>query len=83
MFNGSGTNDNNIFTEVISSMEVINHLSIDLPNVINISKNRLAHHMVTIDVEVDILHQSLFRILVYSLQFLPDCIFFHLKMPIV
>lgn len=60
--------NHNVLTEIVCSVEVNNHFPVDLPDVINISKNRLAHHMIPIAVVVHILHQSFLRVLVNSLQ---------------
>lgn len=60
--------NHNVLTEIVCSVEVNNHFPVDLPDVINISKNRLAHHMIPIAVVVHILHQGFLRVLVNSLQ---------------
>jgi hypothetical protein len=60
--------NHNVLAEIVCSVEVNNHFPVDLPDVINISKNWLAHHMIPKAVVVHILHQSFLRVLVHSLQ---------------
>ena len=76
-------NDNQVFTVVVSSVKVNNHISVDLSDVIDIPKNWLAHHMLSVNVEVYVFHQSFFWILVDSFQFLPNCVFFYFNVVIV
>ena len=64
-------------------MEVHHHIAIDLSNVVNVSKDGLAHHVVSEAVEVNIFHQSLFRVLICCLELLPNSVFFHLEVIIV
>lgn len=77
MFDSSRSYDNDIFAIIVSSMEVYNHFPVDLSDVVYISQNRLAHHMLTIDVEVHVFHQSFLGILINRLQFLPYCVLLH------
>ena len=39
--------------------------------------------MFSVDVVVNILHQSLFRVLISRFQLLPDCVLLHFKMVVV
>ena len=48
--------NHNILTKVTSFVEVDNHVSIDLSDVVNITKDWLAHHMLSVAVKVNILH---------------------------
>lgn len=66
-----------ILTEVVSAVEVCNHVAIDLPNVVNVTEDGLAHHVVSKYIEVDILHESFLWVLVCRLKLLPDGVFFH------
>jgi hypothetical protein len=83
MVDCSSTDYNNIFSKVVSTMEINNHLSVDLPYVIDITQNWLPHHMLSVNVEVNILHQSFFGILIDRFQFLPNRVFLHLEMIVV
>jgi hypothetical protein len=56
-------------------MEVSDHIAIDLANVINVTKDRLTHHMVSITVEIDVFHQCFLGVLINGFQLLPDCVF--------
>ena len=60
-------------------MEVCDHLPVDLPDVVDVAEDRLAHHVVAIAIEVDILHESLLGVLVGRLKLLPDCVLLHLE----
>lgn len=68
VLNLTSTYNHNVLTEIVCSVEVNNHIPVDLSDVINVSKNRLAHHMIPKAVVVHILHQSFLRVLIYSLQ---------------
>lgn len=78
MFDVSWSDYHDIFSKVIGSMEVNNHVSLDLIDVVNVSKDRLAHHMLSVDVVVDIFHEGLHHIFVCGFKFLPDGVLFHL-----
>lgn len=56
MANSTSADNDNIFTEVIGLMEVDDHISIDLIDVINISQNWLSHHVLSVNVIVYIFH---------------------------
>ena len=64
-------------------MEVSDHVAIDHSDVIDVTEDGLAHHVVAIDVKVDVLHQGFFWILIRCLKLLPDSVFFHLQVIIV
>lgn len=68
----SSSDNNHVLSKVIGLMKVDDHVSIDLMNVVNISKNRLSHHMFSVDVIVDILHQGFHVIIVGCKELLPD-----------
>ena len=76
-------NDNNVLSEVVPPVEVNDHLSVDLSDVVDVSEDWLAHHVLSVDVEVDILHEGLLGVLVDCLQLLPDCILLVLNMVVV
>lgn len=79
----SRTHDNHVLTEVVSLMEVSDHFSVDLADVIDVSENRLAHHVFPVDVEIDILHEGLLGVLVRGLELLPDRVFLILEVIVV
>ena len=54
MIDGTGTNNNNILPEIVASMEISNHLTIDLADVVNVAEDRLSHPVVFLDVKVDV-----------------------------
>ena len=79
----TSSNDNKIFTKVVASVEVNYHVSIDLSNVVDVSQDRLAHHVITEHIEVNIFHEGFFWILVDGFQLLPYGVFFHFKVEVV
>ena len=56
MIDGTGTNNNDILPKIIASMEISNHLTIDLTDVFDVTEDRLSHHVVFVNVKVDVLH---------------------------
>ena len=64
-------------------MVVNDHVTVDHANVVDITKDWLAHHVLSIAVEVDIFHEGLFGILVCRLKLLPDGVFLELYVVIV
>lgn len=62
--NVAGSHNDHVFAKVIALMEVDDHFAVDLTNVVNVTKDGLSHHVLTIDVEVDVLHESFLRVLV-------------------
>jgi hypothetical protein len=56
MVNIACSDNDHILAEVVSVSEVQNHITVDLINVIWITENRLAHHMLSEDVVVHVLH---------------------------
>ena len=83
MINVSRTDDHDILSEVVGSMEVNYHVSLNLIDVVDVSQDGLAHHMFSIDVIVDVLHKGLHHVFVRGFQFLPDRILFHLEVVII
>ena len=75
--------NNHVISEVVGLVEVKDHVSVDLVNVIDVTKDRLAHHMLPVDVIVHVLHQSLHEVVVCCQQFLPYCIFLHLQVVLI
>jgi hypothetical protein len=64
-------------------MEVDNHITIDLVDIVDVTKYGLTHHMLTENVVVDVLHEGLHHVLVSGLKLLPDGVLFHLNVVIV
>jgi hypothetical protein len=54
--NLASADNHHVFTEVVGSVEVNNHVSVNLPDVIDIPKNWLAHHVISEAVVVHIFH---------------------------
>ena len=75
MINLACSADYDVLSEVVWRMEINNHVSGDLVDVVDLSKDRLAHHVVFVDVVVDTLHASLKEILVSCKKLLPNCVF--------
>ena len=75
--------NNEVLTEVVALMVVNDHIAGDHADVVDISKNWLAHHMLSVDVVVDILHECLFGILVCRFKLLPDSVFLEFNMIVV
>lgn len=59
-------------------MEFNDHVASYHTNVIDITKDGLAHHMLPIDVEIDILHEGLLWVLVDRLELLPNSVLLEL-----
>ena len=83
MIDGACSHNDDILTEIVPAVEVCHHVAIDLADVVNVTEDRLAHHVVSEDVEVDVLHQGLLGVLVGRLKLLPDRVFFHLEVEVV
>lgn len=60
----SSTNNNHIFAEIVSFVEINDHVAVDLSYVVNVSEDRLAHHVFSVDVVINIFHEGLFGILI-------------------
>lgn len=70
--------DNHIFSIVHSLVKSNDHVSRNFMNIVYLSQYWQAHHMVPINVEVNIFHECFKAIIVSRLQFLPNCVFFKL-----
>ena len=75
--------DNHVFTIVVCLVELDNHVASDLVDVIDVTKNGLAHHVLTEDVVVNILHKCLHHVLVGGLKLLPDGVLLKLNMMLI
>jgi hypothetical protein len=80
---GASADDDHVVSEVVGSLEVGDMFTCKLADVVNVTEDWLAHHVLSVDVIVDVLHQSLLRILVSCFKFLPDCVFFNLDVLVV
>ena len=78
MVDVTGAYNDHVFTEVVALMEVRNHISGDLTDVVYIAKNGLTHHMIFEHIEVNVLHQGLLGVLVCRFQLLPNRVLFEL-----
>ena len=56
MVDTAGTNYNHIFSEVVSRVELCDHVPIDHVDIINVTKDGLSHHVLPINVVVHIFH---------------------------
>lgn len=56
MFYLASADDDHVLTEVICCMVINNHIASDLVDVVNVTQDRLAHHVFSVYVVVDILH---------------------------
>ncbi len=83
MLNSACSDNHHVFAEVVCGVEVNNHITVNLPYVVNIPEDRLAHHMLSEDVVVNVFHKCLFRVLVCCLQLLPDCVFLHFQVVVI
>lgn len=70
------THNDHVLSEVVRLMEIYDHVTVDLVDVVDVAEDRLAHHVLTVDVVVHILHQSLHLVFVCRLKLLPDCVLF-------
>jgi hypothetical protein len=75
----SSAYNDHILAKVVSLVEVNNHIAVNLVNVVNVTEDGLAHHVLTIDVIVDVLHEGFHLIVIGCFQLLPYGIFFHLQ----
>ena len=73
----------NVLAEIVPRMEVCDHFAIDLANVVDVAENGLTHHVVAEHIEVDILHQSLLRVLIRRFKLLPNRVFLDLEVIVV
>jgi hypothetical protein len=60
MLNCTSSYDDHVFAIVIGSVEIHNHVSVNLADVVDVAQNWLPHHMLTINVVVHVFHQSFF-----------------------
>jgi len=81
--NGTGSNDHHVLTKVVSGVEVDDHVPVDGPDVVDVSKNRLSHHVLSVHVVVNIFHESFLGVLVSSFELLPDGVLLHLEVVVV
>jgi hypothetical protein len=72
-----------IVSEVVASVEIDNHVTSNAVNIVDVTKNRLAHHMLSVNVVVYIFHKSLHKVLIGSFKFLPNGFLFILQMILV
>ncbi len=56
MFYFASTYYDNILSVIVSPVEIYNHVPINRSNIVNISKNRLSHHVFSVNIVVDIFH---------------------------
>lgn len=56
MFDGTWTDDDKIFSIVVTRVEIHNHISGNLSDIVNVTKDGLAHHVILITIEIDVLH---------------------------
>jgi len=78
MLDCSRAYNDHVFTKVIASVEVSDHVSVNLPDVVDVSENWLAHHVISVAVKVHVFHQGFFRVLVSCFELLPDSVFLQL-----
>lgn len=59
----SGSDDNDVLSDVVISVELLDHVLIDDANVLSDTENGLSHHVVSETIEVDVLDESLHLVL--------------------
>ena len=64
VFQSPSAHNDHILSVIIPAMEVNHHLTIDLADIIYVPKNWLAHHMLPVNIEVYIFHESFLRVLI-------------------
>lgn len=79
----TSAHDDHILAVIVSRVVINHHVSVDLPNVVNISQDGLAHHMVPENVIVNVLHQCFLTVLVHALKLLPNGVLFHLEVVVI
>lgn len=60
MIDSTCAHNDHIFTEIVGCVEIDNHFTIYLSNVIDVTEDWLSHHMLTVNVKIHIFHESLF-----------------------
>lgn len=83
MAHTTSTDNADVFSEIVSLEEVNDHIAVDLIDVIDVTKDGLAHHVLSENVIIDVLHQSFHVVVIGSFQLLPDGVFLHLEVIVV
>ena len=78
MLDCSRAYNDHVFTKIIASVEVSDHFAVNLPDVVDVSENRLAHHVISVAIKVHVFHQGFFRVLISCFELLPDSVFLEL-----
>ena len=79
MIQVSSTYHNNIVSEVVGGMELSQLVHSDTVNIVPISFRGLSHHVLSVDIEVDILHSGFHVSVMVFLVFLTNLFFQLLK----
>lgn len=79
MIDVASTNYNDVITEVVGGMEVAKVINSDLLNVIAVSFNGLAHHVLSVNIEMTVFKGSLHIAVVVVFVFLSNLLLNELK----
>jgi hypothetical protein len=60
MVNGTSAHNDHVFAIVVGSVEIHNHVTVNLSDVVDVAQNWLSHHVLTVNVVVHVFHQSFF-----------------------
>jgi hypothetical protein len=60
MLNCTSAYNDHVFAIVVGSVEIHNHVTVNLTNVVDVTQNWLSHHMLTVNVVVHVFHESFF-----------------------
>jgi len=75
--------NNHVLAEVIRRMEVDDHIPRNTVDVVNITQDWLAHHVLSVNVVVDVFHECFFRVLVHLLKLCPNSVFLSLVVLVI
>jgi hypothetical protein len=76
MIDTTSPHNDDIVAKVVSPMKINDHITFYLIDVIDISKDGLSHHVLSVNIIVNVLHQSLHVVVIGGFQLLPDSVLF-------
>jgi hypothetical protein len=79
----SSAHNDYVLSEVVPLMEVNHHVPVDLVDVVYVSQNGLAHHVLSVDVVIHVLHERLHEVFVGCQELLPDGLLLVLQVVVV
>lgn len=83
MIDSASADDDNVLAKVVSFMKINYHVALYFIDIIDITKDRLPHHVLSENIIVHVLHECFHVIVIGSLKLLPDSILLHLKVIVI